>query len=96
MPEVRHVSLIDTPPEDIVLVLTSDGLIDVSKAHEKPLSEVVPRWIDVAAKNMDDKPALRVLRDAMGGEDLKQVSFWITVEMDMTWADDTTILVTRV
>ena len=96
VPEVRHVYLGETPREDTVLVMASDGLVDVSKAHEKPLVEVVPRWVEVASKSMDDKPALRVLRDGMGGDDKPQLSFWLTVEMDSAWVDDTTVLVTRV
>lgn len=76
--------------------MASDGLVDISKAHEKPLPEVVPRWVEVASRNMDNKPALQVLRDGMGGADTQQVSFWLTVEMDTPWADDTTVLVTRV
>ena len=79
-----------------MLVLCSDGLVDVSKAHETPLAEVAARWVEVASGNMDDKPALRVLRDAMGGDDNAQVSFWLTVEMDSPWVDDTTVLVMRV
>jgi pyruvate dehydrogenase phosphatase len=96
VPEVRHIALAETPATDTVLLMASDGLVDVCKAHEKPLTEVAPRWVKVAAKNLDDKPALRVLRDGMGGEDKKQVSFWLTVEMDTPWMDDTTVLVARV
>lgn len=95
-PDVQHVFLGDTAPEDTVLIMASDGLVDISKAHNKPLSEIAPRWVEVASKKMDDKPALRILRDGMGGEDRQQVSFWMTVEMDTPWADDTTVLVTHV
>lgn len=96
VPDVQHIALGDTPRENTVLVLCSDGLVDVSKAHETPLAEVAARWVEVASGNMDDKPALRVLRDAMGGDDNAQVSFWLTVEMDSPWVDDTTVLVMRV
>lgn len=81
---------------DTVLVLATDGLIDISKAHEKPLSDVAPQWVAAAAKSLDNKPALGLLRSAMSGEDTKQASFWLTVEMDTPWVDDTTILVARV
>lgn len=73
--------------------MCSDGLVDVSKAHEKPLAEVVPRWVEIAGENLDNNPALAVLRAAMGGKDNKQVSFWLTAEMDIPWVDDTTVLV---
>ncbi|KIP06588.1 hypothetical protein PHLGIDRAFT_72468 [Phlebiopsis gigantea 11061_1 CR5-6] len=96
VPDVQQVALAGTRREDTVLVLCSDGLVDVSKAHEKPLAEVAARWIEVASRNMGDKPALRVLRDAMGGDDKPQVSFWLTAEMDTPWVDDTTVLVMRV
>ncbi|EKM54353.1 uncharacterized protein PHACADRAFT_96628 [Phanerochaete carnosa HHB-10118-sp] len=95
-PDVQHISLSAFSSHETVLILATDGLVDISKAHEKALSDVAPHWVSAASRSMDNKPALRLLRAAMGGEDTKQVSFWLTVEMDVPWVDDTTILVTRV
>ena len=37
--------------------------------------------------------ALRLLRRALGGEDLMSISQMITLDMDTPWMDDTTIIV---
>lgn len=41
----------------------------------------------------DDNLALRLLRRALGGEDLMSISQMITLEMESPWMDDTTIIV---
>ena len=93
MPDVKHVDLSKVAPEDNVLMLASDGLGDLKNEHDKLPIPLAERWVKIAAES--EKPALSVLRDAMGGDDLEKASFWITVEMDEPWMDDTTILVTR-
>lgn len=37
--------------------------------------------------------AIRLLRHAIGGDDVKSVSRVITLDMDIPWIDDTTVLV---
>jgi pyruvate dehydrogenase phosphatase len=37
--------------------------------------------------------ALRLLRHALGGEDLMSISQMVTLDMDTPWMDDTTIIV---
>ena len=41
----------------------------------------------------EDNLALRLLRRALGGEDLLSISQMITLEMESPWMDDTTIIV---
>ena len=41
----------------------------------------------------EENLALRLLRRALGGEDLMSISQMITLDMDTPWMDDTTIIV---
>jgi len=41
----------------------------------------------------EENLALRLLRRALGGEDLMSISQMITLDMDSPWMDDTTIIV---
>lgn len=93
VPDVKHVDLGTAEPGDRVLLLASDGLGDLKSEHNSLPLPLAERWVKIAAES--EKPAMAVLRDAMGGDDLEQVSFWITVEMEDSWMDDTTIVVTR-
>lgn len=93
VPEIQHADLSGTAVKDTILVLATDGIIDVYQVHDA-VKETAPRWVEVAAGGPN--PALRLLRDGIGGKDLAKASFWITVEMDQPWVDDTTILVTKV
>ena len=93
VPDVTHVDLSEVSPENSILLLASDGLGDLQDVHDKIPIPLAERWVRVAAES--DKPALSVLRDAMGGSDLEKASFWITVEMEEPWMDDTTIVVTK-
>ncbi|KAI0686351.1 protein serine/threonine phosphatase 2C [Cytidiella melzeri] len=93
VPEVAHVDLSKVAPGDAVLLLASDGLGDLQHMHDKLPSALAKRWVQVAASS--ERPALSVLRDAMGGDDMEKASFWLTVEMEDAWVDDTTVVVTR-
>ncbi|KAI0342056.1 protein serine/threonine phosphatase 2C [Trametopsis cervina] len=93
VPHVAHVDLGTVATEDAVLVIASDGLTDLKDEHHQVPLALAERWVQVAAAS--DKPALGILRDAMGGEDVEKVSFWVTVEMEDPWMDDTTVVVTR-
>ena len=41
----------------------------------------------------EENLALRLLRRALGGEDLMSISQMITLDMESPWMDDTTIIV---
>jgi pyruvate dehydrogenase phosphatase len=44
-------------------------------------------------EGQEENLALRLLRRALGGEDLMSISQMITLDMDTPWMDDTTIIV---
>ena len=44
-------------------------------------------------KGKEENLALRLLRHALGGEDIVSVSQMMTLDMDTPWMDDTTIIV---
>ncbi|KAI9433847.1 protein serine/threonine phosphatase 2C [Lactarius indigo] len=51
------------------------------------------RCISEAASAKGENLALRLLRRALGGEDLMSISQMVTLDMDTPWMDDTTIIV---
>jgi pyruvate dehydrogenase phosphatase len=88
------------------LLLCTDGLLDLSDDRD-PMStaaaaRTAPRtrvamhaktWFEALCARGEENLALRVLRDALGGEDAVRVSRMLTVEMTGEWMDDTTVLV---
>lgn len=99
IPEVYHRVLPSTPS---FLILCSDGLTDLYE--EMGQQEMVNHWVQVVSQALElfsclsdqrTNLALRLLRDAIGGEDATIVSRNITVEMEERWMDDTTIVVQR-
>ncbi|KAJ3547651.1 hypothetical protein NM688_g5376 [Phlebia brevispora] len=95
IPEVRHVDLSHTAPEDTVLILASDGLADLYEA-EYELEDVAKRWVHTATSCTNGKPATQLLRAGMGGGDVEKASWYLTVEMDQPWLDDVTVIVDSV
>ncbi|KAF5345924.1 hypothetical protein D9758_011414 [Tetrapyrgos nigripes] len=81
--------------EDLEEVHIFERWIELALVDETPAfclnAEVVPK------NNSDPRHsrnhALRILRDALGGEDEERVSSMITVEMEEKWMDDTTVIV---
>ena len=82
------------------LILATDGLRELYDGLER--EEAAQQWVDAAgaafgdAKSPNanlDNMALRVLRAALGGDDLEAVSQMMTLEMESPWMDDTTIVV---
>ena len=82
------------------LILASDGFADLCSG--KGQERIVLNW----AKSMADQPfearksakrpdnmALRLLRQALGGDDRYSVSRVLTLNMDVAWIDDTSIVV---
>lgn len=78
------------------LLLCSDGLPDLYNARIDSRAEMVNHWAQTVGNALDarsDNAALVLLRDALGGDDERSVSSYLTVEMDERWMDDVTILV---
>ncbi|TDL24204.1 protein serine/threonine phosphatase 2C [Rickenella mellea] len=105
IPDVYHRRLRRSHGEeylDKALILCSDGLTDLYDG--RIAEDVINRWARVIGDGMTDHSrkrrgssnlAMRLLRDAIGGDDLIKVSRNLTVEMDERWMDDTTILVQK-
>ena len=78
------------------LVLATDGL---SELYEGPggRADMVADWARCIAEAGrapgKENLALRLLRLALGGDDLTSISQMITLDMDTPWMDDTTIIV---
>jgi pyruvate dehydrogenase phosphatase len=90
---------------EILLILSSDGLQDLYDNHDIQLSdqEMADRWVGLVGHHMDSTTdmdlqgnlAVRLLRDAVGGDNTELVSRNLTLEMEDKWMDDITILVQR-
>jgi len=82
------------------LVLSSDGFADVCGEEDQQRS-IFGSWarsVGGLAGGLDgadrkDNMALRLLREALGGEDRDKVSSVLTLDMDVQWIDDTSIVV---
>ena len=101
MPDVRHIHLPRSTAGSQArhaLLLCSDGLPDLYNTRFDTRAEMVAHWVQTIGMALDarsDNAALVLLRDALGGDDARSVSSYLTVEMDERWMDDTTILVQR-
>lgn len=77
------------------LVLATDGLSELFDGAGR--ADMVAEWArcvaEAAKDGENDNLALRLLRHALGGEDLVSISQMITLDMDSPWMDDTTIIV---
>ncbi|KAG2361330.1 phosphatase 2C-like domain-containing protein [Suillus spraguei] len=104
LPEVYHHSL-DISQHETFLILSSDGLQDLYDNHDTQLSgqEMADCWVGLVGHHMHSTTdmdlqsnlALRLLRDAIGGDNAELVSRNLTLEMEDKWMDDITILVQR-
>ncbi|KAG1735086.1 phosphatase 2C-like domain-containing protein [Suillus paluster] len=104
LPEVYHYSL-DISKQEVFLILSSDGLQDMYDSHDIQWSdqEMADRWVGLVGRHMHSTKdvdmqgnlALRLLRDAVGGNNTELVSRNLTLEMEDKWMDDITILVQR-
>ncbi|THH16583.1 hypothetical protein EW146_g4080 [Bondarzewia mesenterica] len=99
-PDVYHLPLPrGTPgrPRDFFLLMCSDGLADLY--DERSRMDMANRWVRTIGRYLDSRGrgnvALHLLRDALGGEDTRLVSRYLTVEMEEKWMDDVTIMVQR-
>ncbi|KAI0066226.1 protein serine/threonine phosphatase 2C [Artomyces pyxidatus] len=99
VPDVHHLPLPKGRGRgDTVVVSCSDGLAD-QFAH-LARADMLNHWARAVGRAVDSRGragnlALHLLRDALGGDDTRQVSQYLTVEMEERWMDDVTILVQR-
>ncbi|KAH9170805.1 protein serine/threonine phosphatase 2C [Lactarius sanguifluus] len=76
------------------LVLATDGLSELYDGTTR--AEMAADWarcVAEVASSKGENIALRLLRRALGGEDLMSISQMVTLDMDTPWMDDTTIIV---
>ncbi|KAI0263731.1 phosphatase 2C-like domain-containing protein [Gloeopeniophorella convolvens] len=77
------------------LILATDGLSELYDGVDR--ADMVANWAHCIAEagRLPGKEnlALRLLRHALGGDDLMYISQMITLDMDTPWMDDTTIIV---
>lgn len=80
-------------------MLCSDGLPDLCSQDQRSRPDLANHWARVIGRAMGSRHpgniALRVLRDALGGDNAREVSKYLTVEMDEKWIDDVTVIVQR-
>lgn len=89
--------------EEVVLLLASDGLIDLDDPEEKRATEgdvdldiLAKKWMEAINTHAEEENlALRILRSGLGGEDTEMVSSFLTLDGEERWIDDTTILVQK-
>ncbi|KAI0303292.1 phosphatase 2C-like domain-containing protein [Multifurca ochricompacta] len=75
-----------------LLILATDGLGELYDGAGR--GERVADWARYVAEGAGAANlALRLLRHALGGEDLMSISQMITLDMETPWMDDTTIIV---
>jgi len=60
---------------------------------------MIQRWVTVVGRSIENRMrgnfALSLLRDGLGGDDIRLVSQKLTVEMEEKWMDDVTMIVQR-
>ena len=82
---------------DIFLISCSDGLADLYDGLTR--QDMIHRWVTVVGRAIGNRTrgnlALALLRDGLGGDDIRLVSQKLTVEMEEKWMDDITIIVQR-
>ncbi|KAI9507891.1 protein serine/threonine phosphatase 2C [Russula earlei] len=100
VPDVHHIPLPRGSPgrkRDLFLILCSDGLVDLYDGQSR--ADMIHRWVSVVGRNIENRTqgnlALSLLRDGLGGNDVRLVSQRLTVEMEEKWMDDVTIIVQR-
>jgi pyruvate dehydrogenase phosphatase len=100
VPDVHHLPLPRGSPgqqRDIFLISCSDGLVDLYGGVTR--QDMIHRWVNVVGRAIGNRTrgnlALSLLRDGLGGDDIRLVSQKLTVEMEEKWMDDVTIIVQR-
>ena len=100
VPDVHHIPLPRGSPgqqRDNFLISCSDGLADLYDGLTR--QDMIHRWVSVVGRAVGNRTrgnlALSLLRDGLGGDDIRLVSQKLTVEMEEKWMDDVTIIVQR-
>jgi pyruvate dehydrogenase phosphatase len=101
VPDVHHIPLSKGGPgqqRDFCLISCSDGLTDLYDGRTR--TDMIHRWVVVVGQAIENATregnlALSLLRDGLGGDDIRLVSQKLTVEMEDKWMDDVTIIVQR-
>ncbi|KAH8985978.1 protein serine/threonine phosphatase 2C [Lactarius hatsudake] len=101
VPDVHHIPLSKGSSgqhREYFLVLSSDGLADLYDGRTR--TDMIHRWVTVIGQAIENRRrvgnlALSLLRDGLGGDDIRLVSQKLTVEMEEKWMDDVTIIVQR-
>ncbi len=101
VPDVHHISLSKGSSgqhRECFLVSSSDGLADLYDGLTR--TDMVHRWVTVVGRAIESRKragnlAMSLLRDGLGGDDIRLVSQKLTVEMEDKWMDDITIIVQR-
>lgn len=100
VPDVHHYPLPKGAlgqQRDLFLISCSDGLADLYDGQSRP--DMFRRWVTVVGRSIENRTrgnlALSLLRDGLGGADIRIVSQKLTVEMEEKWMDDVTIIVQR-
>jgi pyruvate dehydrogenase phosphatase len=101
VPDVHHIPLskgLSGQHRECFLVSSSDGLADLYDGRTR--TDMIHRWVTVIGQAIENRKrtgnlALSLLRDGLGGDDIRLVSQKLTVEMEEKWMDDVTIIVQR-
>ena len=93
MPEITHRPLQANPAFPQYLILHSDGFTDLTQ--KRGLSWVISHWARGMTANVlgVSSMALRLLRQALGGDDKRAVSAVLTLDMEVPWIDDVALIV---
>ncbi|KAG1818844.1 phosphatase 2C-like domain-containing protein [Suillus variegatus] len=95
---VRYVDLHEQSSCDCFILMCSDGLVDLymdDPDHVESLTSLVQKWVGIVggvAKDDIQEAMLRLLRHALGAEDIDSVSCMLNVDMPVPYMDDTTVI----
>jgi pyruvate dehydrogenase phosphatase len=95
---VRHVDLHAQSSCEYFILMCSDGLVDLymdDPNRAESITSLVQKWVEIVGDVVRDdikEAMLRLLRHALGAEDIDSVSCMLTVDMPVAYMDDTTIV----
>ncbi|KAG2340530.1 protein serine/threonine phosphatase 2C [Suillus weaverae] len=95
---VRYVNLHAQSGCDYFILMCSDGLVDLytdDPDRAESLTSLVQKWVGIVGDVVRDdiqEAMMRLIRHALGAEDIASVSCMLTVDMPVAYMDDTTII----
>lgn len=95
---VRHADLHAQSNCEYFILMCSDGLVDLymdDPNRAESITSLVQKWVEIVGDVVRDdikEAMLRLLRHALGAEDIDSVSCMLTVDMPVAYMDDTTIV----